>query len=446
MTKNAPIKILIILFITGVICIIGEIVLSNQLDRMQDMHESIMDQSVKNREYIAEIATMLYQHQAVLSDYALSKTEELKKGYLDTEKQLREDVTDKIIDFTYRVKGGESERIYHRVYSDFAGYEENASLFLSFVASGDMDMAVYYNDNVLKNYMDSMNAKLSDLDDMAENDIIASQKAMEQAVKLSIVIRVLVAIVVAAFFLVCIYLCFKIADSQEKYKQSLEQELVEKNKAIMEHNQKMLRLQDGIIYGMANLIESRDGETGEHVKRTSAYVGMIARAAQKQGLYASILTDEYIERLTKVAPLHDVGKIEVPDQILKKPGKLTEEEFEEIKKHATAGGKIIKEVFENIEDVDYIKMASDVASYHHEKWNGQGYGKGLKEEEIPLSARIMAIADVFDALISKRRYKEAFSLDKAFAIIDESAGSHFDPKLAQVFLSIRPEIEAYLNE
>ena len=142
--------------------------------------------------------------------------------------------------------------------------------------------------------------------------------------------------------------------------------------------------------------------------------------------------------------MHDIGKIKVPDYVLQKPGKLTEDEFEIMKKHAADGGEIIRSTMQNIEEADYMQVAYNVATYHHEKWNGMGYPTGMGGEVIPLEARIMAVADVFDALISKRCYKEAMPVDKAFSIIEESAGSHFDPQIVKVFLDLRPQIEASL--
>lgn len=200
------------------------------------------------------------------------------------------------------------------------------------------------------------------------------------------------------------------------------------------------------IIGMANLIESRDGETGEHVKRTSTYVGMIAEELTKDSEYASGIDKTYMENLWKAAPLHDIGKIKIPDAILQKPGKLTTEEFEIMKGHTVEGGKIIDESLGAIDDEEYILMAHQVARYHHEKWNGQGYPEGISGEKIPLCARIMAVADVFDALISKRCYKEAMPMEKAFEIIEESSGSHFDPVIVKAFLRIRPQIEKYLKK
>ena len=172
---------------------------------------------------------------------------------------------------------------------------------------------------------------------------------------------------------------------------------------------------------------------------------MLANAARTAGYHKDILTDDYIDLLTRAAPLHDIGKITVSDVVLKKPGKYTDEEFAIMKTHALKGREIINEVIGGIENEQYVEIAADIAAYHHEKWNGQGYSEGLSGDDIPLCARIMAIADVFDALISERCYKKPYSLDEAFGIIEESSGSHFDPILAGLFVDLRGEIEKYLN-
>ena len=204
-------------------------------------------------------------------------------------------------------------------------------------------------------------------------------------------------------------------------------ELVEKQK-------KLSDMQIQIISRLANLIESRDTETGEHVARTSAYVKTLAEDALSEAQYLDQINENYINMLFALSPLHDVGKILVSDKILRKPGRLTPEEFEEIKKHTIYGGEIVKQILHDISGEEYVNFATDIATYHHERWDGSGYPKGLKGEEIPLSARIMAIADVFDALVSKRCYKDAMPVEEAFKIIEEESGSHFDPVLVEVFL------------
>ncbi len=208
---------------------------------------------------------------------------------------------------------------------------------------------------------------------------------------------------------------------------------------LVNNQEKISQMQTHMISGLANLIENRDLETGEHIIRTSYYVKHLAELCVKEGVYKDELTEDYIHLIYTLAPMHDIGKIMVSDVILRKPGKLNKEEFEEMKKHTKVGGRIVEEVLNGVASDDYIKVGSNIAKYHHEKWNGMGYPEGLKEKEIPLSARIMAIADVFDALISKRCYKEAYSYEEAFKIIEESKGTHFDPLLVDVFIKYKEE-------
>lgn len=200
------------------------------------------------------------------------------------------------------------------------------------------------------------------------------------------------------------------------------------------------------VMSFANLIENRDSSTGGHIKRTSRYVQLIAEELCRRGYYKEALTKDYIDNMLKAAPMHDIGKISVPDAILQKPGKLTAEEFEIMKLHSENGGKIIRETFKNLGSEDYRNIAYDVARHHHEKWNGKGYPDGLKRKEIPLCARIMAVADVFDAVSEKRCYRDAMPLDKCFEIIEQGSGQDFDPIIAEAFLDIRDRVEAVHSE
>lgn len=196
------------------------------------------------------------------------------------------------------------------------------------------------------------------------------------------------------------------------------------------------------VMSFATLIENKDNSTGGHVKRTSRYVDLICQELVRENKYPEILSKDYITCLGKAAPMHDVGKVAVPDRILQKPGKLTDEEFDSMKKHAPEGGEIVLEIFQNLGDEEYRHMAYDVARHHHEKWNGKGYPDGLKQEEIPLCARIMAVADVFDAVSQKRCYRDAMPLEECFAIIEEGMGKDFDPVIARAFLNDRSRVEA----
>ena len=219
----------------------------------------------------------------------------------------------------------------------------------------------------------------------------------------------------------------------EDYNASLKKEVNEQTKHIM-------HIKDMMVLGMADMVESRDNSTGGHIKRTSAVVNVFAKELEK---YTDVFgfDHEFLKAVERAAPMHDLGKIAIDDEILRKPGKYTPEEFDKMKKHAQEGARIVGNILEGVEDESFVKVAKNVANYHHEKWNGKGYPKGLSGLDIPVEARIMALADVFDALVSKRCYKEAFSYDKAFQIIEESLGEHFDPMLGRVFMKCRPELE-----
>lgn len=195
------------------------------------------------------------------------------------------------------------------------------------------------------------------------------------------------------------------------------------------------------VISFATLVESKDESTGGHIKRTSRYVELICKELRKEKRYKKILTKDYVDCLKKAAPMHDVGKMGVPDAILQKPGKLTDEEFEIMKQHAAEGGEIILDIFKNLGDEEYRRMAYEVARHHHEKWNGKGYPDGLKGEEIPLGARIMAVADVFDAISQDRCYRAAMPIEKCFAIIEQGRGVDFDPIVADAFLNAREYVE-----
>lgn len=194
------------------------------------------------------------------------------------------------------------------------------------------------------------------------------------------------------------------------------------------------RMQNGLIYILADLVESRDKCTGDHVKKTAAYVRLILELLKDSPEYKHIVTDEYIEDVCNSAPLHDVGKIKVSDLILNKPARLTDEEFVEMKKHTTAGKKIIESAMELTGGSSgYLKEALNLATYHHEKWDGTGYPEGLSGDAIPLSARIMAVSDVFDALVSERSYKKSLTFEEAMGILKDGAGKHFDPTIVRLF-------------
>ncbi len=194
--------------------------------------------------------------------------------------------------------------------------------------------------------------------------------------------------------------------------------------------------QDVTIKSMAILAEYRDNETGKHIQRTQKYTKLLANYLKDIPNYKSYLNKEAIALLVKSAPLHDIGKVGVQDEVLLKPGLFTDEEYEKMKKHTVFGGEIIQRAQKELGEESFLKMAWEITMTHHEKWDGTGYPMGLKENKIPISGRIIALADVYDALRSKRVYKSEFSHEKAMGIILEGRGVHFDPEIVDAFIEL----------
>ncbi|HOO80192.1 MAG TPA: HD domain-containing protein, partial [Lachnospiraceae bacterium] len=213
--------------------------------------------------------------------------------------------------------------------------------------------------------------------------------------------------------------------------------------AVQKQTAHILDMQNKMILGMANIVESRDNSTGGHIKRTSEVVRILVEELKCENLFTDILTKEYCEYIVKAAPMHDLGKIAIEDRVLKKPGKYTREEYEEMKKHAANGAQIVETILKDVEDEPFVNISKNIAHYHHEKWDGTGYPEGLHGDAIPLEARIMALADVYDAIVSKRCYKEKMPYDQAVIIIEESIGKHFDPVIGAAFLKCREQVEAF---
>jgi putative two-component system response regulator len=204
--------------------------------------------------------------------------------------------------------------------------------------------------------------------------------------------------------------------------------------------EEVVAIEEATVLAMTSLAETRDNETGRHILRTQRYVRALALALRKHPRFAAYLTDQTIELLFRSAPLHDIGKVGIPDRILLKPGKLEPDEFEIMKSHTTLGFESLQRACESIgRPIAYLRLASEIALSHQEKWDGSGYPQGLAGDAIPISARLMAVADVYDALISRRVYKEPFSHEHSVAMIKEGAGRHFDPDIVEVFLAIQDE-------
>ncbi|UCG06403.1 MAG: HD domain-containing protein [Desulfobacterales bacterium] len=200
------------------------------------------------------------------------------------------------------------------------------------------------------------------------------------------------------------------------------------------------------ILGLAKLAEYRDEGTGTHLERIREYAKMLAQEMRKIPKYVDYVTPEYIDDIFQSSILHDIGKVGIPDAILLKPGRLTPEEFEVIKRHTTFGGDAIRAIESRIKESSFLFMGKEIAYNHHEKWDGSGYPRGLKGDEIPLSARIVALADVYDALTTKRFYKEAYTHEKSKQIILDLKQIHFDPQVVDAFVKLENAFDRLREE
>ncbi len=228
----------------------------------------------------------------------------------------------------------------------------------------------------------------------------------------------------------------KLAKLEQSYNAELQSEVQAKTERIEALNEQF-------IIGMATMVESRDNSTGGHIRRTSEGVRMLVEAIKEKAAWN--LSDDFCEKIIKAAPMHDLGKIAVDDEVLRKPGRYTPEEFEKMKIHASEGARVVHEILKDTDDTEFRIIAENVAHYHHERVDGSGYPDGLKGNAIPLEARIMAIADVYDALVSKRVYKDSYSFERANQIILEGMGTQFDMNLKEYYEAARPKLEDYYS-
>ena len=216
----------------------------------------------------------------------------------------------------------------------------------------------------------------------------------------------------------------------------------ERTYQLVEKTEQLLSLQNGIVFVLADMVENRDKGTGGHVERTTTYIKILVDAMIEEGLYIEQINELDLDLFVSSARLHDVGKIAISDVILNKPGKLTDEEFELMKTHTVEGERVIDQIVDRTGNAEFLHNAKLFAGYHHERWDGRGYPYGLSGLDIPIQGRIMAIADVYDALVSVRPYKKPFTADEAVSMIMENAGAQFDPAIADVFYIARDKFAA----
>lgn len=225
-----------------------------------------------------------------------------------------------------------------------------------------------------------------------------------------------------------------------EYQERLEEHNENLEQCVEERTAQVVRTQQVAVFSLAKLAESRDSETGDHLERMRCYAREVALEILELDKYRNTLDDSFAERIFQSSPLHDIGKVGIPDRILLKPGKLNPAEFTIMKTHSTIGGDTLKAADAEAGTNSFLAMGCDIAYSHHEKWDGTGYPRGLKGEAIPLASRIVAIGDVYDALSSKRPYKEPFAHERSMGIIAEGRGTHFDPEVFDAFVAREEEV------
>lgn len=443
--RRIPFQMFLLNLFASIVCIAGVLVMRYNLNVISEGFRQSIENNLQERLDMSDLCRLMSRHHKIVSWHTLTDSPEEQLVYEQEAEQVKKAIMEKMTRINENVSADKKEQLFHTVYSNAISYFSDAETVFQMSGEGNVETAKYYITSYLAGSIDQITEDIDVMDGYIENEMKETGEKMERSIHAAeFSEKVCIACMVFAL-VVCVILCVSITSRLEKYKDELEAENERKAQKLIRHNSKMLAIQESAIIGMADLIENRDQDTGEHVKRTSRYVELLTRAALKEGYCMDVLTEDFAELLIKAAPMHDIGKIAVSDAILQKPGRLTDEEFEAMKKHTTAGGRIIVEVMGNIEEQRYIDIAVQVAVSHHEKWDGSGYPRGMRGDEIPIGARIMAVADVFDALVSKRCYKEAMPVDKAFEIIRESGGSHFDPELSRLFCRIRRDVEAVLN-
>ncbi len=444
--NKTTIRIFFVVLLMGVIGAGGILLLKYDVDRLSDHYANEIARIYENQVLMDDLKISLYHHQSLVANHLRTRDPEEKDLYEYDNVIVREEMSRALSELGVNVRGGESEQLYHSVYTGVGNYLEYADVVMTLSEEGDYETANYYVSTVMNGFVQGVNDNLAQLEKQMAHQLTEGHRLMNDDILISkISVAIAITIIVIAV-VITLFICTRLTASLENYKKNLEDEITAKNTELIKRHERIMGIQNNTVIGMANLIESRDMETGAHIKRTSAYVELLAREAKRRGFFLNTLTDHYIELLVKAAPLHDIGKIIVPDSILQKPGKLTKEEYDIMKRHAAEGGRIVRDVLEGVEDKEYIDIAFDVATYHHEWWSGKGYPAGKVGDDIPLAARIMAIADVFDALVSKRCYKDAFPVEASLRIIKEEGGTHFDPRLTDIFIKLQSDIEIIMDE
>lgn len=432
-------KIKKLLVVIMVICVMNIVLVACfivNLFQTRNNYEMILNNYIASEEDVLKLSESIYRIQALTLSQLFTSDEAMIGSMAQDIQELDSDVRETLSAHAGNLIDEDEKDLFHEVYSDYINYIEQQSMLSDINAKSSRETANYYVNTVMKQQLSDINEDLKNISNYVKEKIVVIRDRLESSNHITNVVLVFASIFSIATVVGLLVLFNKFSDKI----------VISYNAEQKQHEEDIIRMQRKTIEGMAELVESRDGETGEHVRRTAHYVEMIAEQLVRMGIYTDTLTPEYIEYLKRYAPLHDVGKIVVSDTILLKPAKLTKEEFDCMKVHTVEGGRIVGQILSDIETPERIKIAQDIATYHHEKWDGSGYPSGISGEDIPLCARIMSVADVFDALTSVRCYKQAYSVQRAYEIIEEGSGKQFDPNIVQAFFELKPGIGKYLEE
>jgi len=435
---------LLVIFL-GIVSIVVILVIKINIERAIDEYENVVNVNLTCKDSIDDLTQSIYKENFYLYG-KIFLTEDYNNNAYNDYSDINLDIKSGLEVLKENKINDNYDLIFQSISSQIEEYLTMSETLQGYIDSGKISIAKDYVNNVINKKLISIISQIDSVEEQINADVVVAQNSLKYSLINISIISVVAIIVIILTTLFIVYLCNKITSKLEDYSDILEFKVDKQSKEITEHNNRIMGIQNSTIDAMASLIESRDGDTGSHIARTSAYVRMLAVTAREQGYFTNTLTKDYIEFLVKAAPMHDIGKINVPDSILKKPGILTFDEYTVMQNHTKEGGRIIREALGTIEEVEFINIASDVATFHHEKWDGSGYPYGLKADEIPISARIMAVADVFDALVSERCYKRAYSFEEAMKIIDDNRGKHFDPIISRLFIENQEKVREIMEE
>lgn len=429
-------KMMILVFIICAVNLVFDGFLLFENHQAKSKYETVLFEYIPHEEDFFHLSKDMYKMQSLALAEIVTEDQERSQEYLEQIDKLDQSIQKTLTSYSSFSHDRDEAKLSQKLYSTYVSYCTQLDIATNLNNGHSLETAYYYVNNVMETKLNEVNDILEKIHNITHASIMDAKEKLAQTNSFSNILIVLISLFSITLITILV-IAFRRLSSQLMSHINLEMESRE---------QQLIHMQSKTIEGMAELVESRDGETGAHVRNTAYFVELIAKKMAEDSPYKEILTPEYISLLKRYAPLHDVGKIVISDTILLKPTRLAQDEFELMKLHTVEGGQIIDNILSDIETPEHIQIAHDIAVYHHEKWDGTGYPSQLSGQDIPLCARIMSVADVFDALISKRCYKDAFSLEDAYRIIRESDGTQFDPDVVKAFFSAQSRIEDYIDK